>query len=455
MSQFSLSFLPDRRIYSVGEITAVIRDALEAQFADVWVEGEISNCRQASSGIYYFTLKDAEAQLRCVLFRQAARYLKFKPEDGLAALARGRIGVYEARGEYQLSVEHLEPRGAGALQLAFEQLKKKLAAEGLFDAARKRPLPVFPRRIGLVTSPGGAAIRDILHILERRFRGLHILLYPVRVQGEGAADEICEAIRYFSRTASKAHTIDLMIVARGGGSLEDLWPFNEEQVARAIAASPVPVISAVGHETDFTIADFVADLRAPTPSAAAELAIRKRADFVDAVANFQDRLGRALRYRLSLLVRQLGESGAERAAELLRRRLDRSGQRVDELEHRFRETLRRRLLDAERRLRALDMRLRALDPRRQLAARRLRLSELQLRFDPLMRVRLARFSGRLESLSAQLGQLSPLRVLERGYAIVQDESGKLVRRSADTSAGQSLRVRLHEGRLRVDIRETE
>ena len=274
MTQPSLNFGPVRRIYSVAELSLEIRNLLERQFPDVWVTGEVSNLRAAGSGHLYFTLKDETAQLRAVCFRNQARYLKFKPQDGLAVIARGRLSVYEARGEYQLYVEFLEPAGLGALQLAFEQLKQKLAAEGLFDPARKKPLPMLPRVIGVVTSPTGAVIRDILRILHRRFRNINVLIYPVKVQGEGAAQEIAQGIEYFNRQAP----VDVMIVARGGGSLEDLWAFNEEVVARAIAASKIPVISAVGHETDFTIADFVADLRAPTPSAAAELVVRRKQD---------------------------------------------------------------------------------------------------------------------------------------------------------------------------------
>ncbi len=451
MSQFSLSFLPERKIYSVSEINSAIRESLESGFTDISVEGEISNCRRAPSGHYYFTLKDSEAQLRCVFFRQNARYLRFQPADGLAVMARGRITVYEVRGEYQLAVEHLEPLGAGALQLAFEQLKKKLAAEGLFDAARKRPLPLFPRRIGIVTSPGGAVIADMIRILNRRFPGLHILLYPVRVQGEGAAGDICEALGYFSRQRNT----ELVIVGRGGGSLEDLWPFNEESVARAIAACPVPVVSAVGHETDFTIADFVADLRAPTPSAAAELAIRARSEFLEMVANLDDRLGRAGRYRLIMAQQKLQELAIDRPLAFLRRRLDRYAQRTDELDYRFRERVRRLLLEAERRLGAAAGRLRGLDPRRQLAARHARLAAIQSALERLLPLRLARLSGRLASLEAQLGHLSPLRVLDRGYAIVQDEDGRLIRRASQTATGRPLRVRLHEGRLRVDVREVE
>src|ERR1700722_5455062 len=268
MSQPSLfDIMPQRQIWKVSELTERIRDLLEGHFGDVWVEGEVSNCRSAQSKHLYFTLKDARAQIRCVCFRDQLRGLKFCPEDGLHVTVRGSLGVYELRGEYQIYVSYIEPVGLGALQLAFEQLKKKLEAEGLFDDARKKPLPVLPRCIGVVSSPKGAAIRDILRVLKRRFANVHVQIYPVKVQGDGAAAEIAGGVRYFNR----AKFADVVIVARGGGSLEDLWAFNEEAVARAISESAIPVITGIGHETDFTIADFVADLRAPTPSAAAEI----------------------------------------------------------------------------------------------------------------------------------------------------------------------------------------
>ncbi len=309
MEQLALSWEPERRIYTVKSLTAEMRALLAERFADIWVAGEISGARLAASGHYYFTLKDGEAQLRCACFRPVARYLKFKPQDGIEVLARGRIDVYEARGEYQLLVEALEPRGAGALQLAFEQLKKKLAAEGLFDPARKRPLPKLPRRIGIVTSPTGAVIRDMLNVLGRRFPGLHIRLYPAQVQGEGSVEQVVRGIEYFGQSGWP----EVLIVARGGGSLEDLWTFNEEAVARAIAACPVPVISAVGHETDFTIADFAADLRAPTPSAAAELVVPTRDSLAGQIAAGLDKLARAMRYRLARAALRLEQQGLGRA----------------------------------------------------------------------------------------------------------------------------------------------
>ena len=326
MTQPSLNFGPVRRIYSVAELSLEIRNLLEKQFPDVWVTGEVSNLRAAGSGHLYFTLKDETAQLRAVCFRNQARYLKFKPQDGLAVIARGRLSVYEARGEYQLYVEFLEPAGLGALQLAFEQLKQKLAAEGLFDPARKKPLPMLPRVIGVVTSPTGAVIRDILRILRRRFRNINVLLYPVKVQGEGAAQEIAQGIEYFNRQAP----VDVMIVARGGGSLEDLWAFNEEVVARAIAASKIPVISAVGHETDFTIADFVADLRAPTPSAAAELVVRRKQDLATELHDRARHMAQMIRLKISEARQALTELRMHQVFQTLATRIAERAQRVDE-----------------------------------------------------------------------------------------------------------------------------
>ncbi|MGE0865987.1 MAG: exodeoxyribonuclease VII large subunit, partial [Vicinamibacterales bacterium] len=266
---------PARRVLTVSELSATIRDTLENKFQNVWVEGEISNARLWNTGHLYFTLKDSTSQIKAVIFRGSLRYLKFKPEDGLRVVARGKISVYDVKGEYQLICEHMEPQGFGPLQVAFEQLKKKLAAEGLFEPARKRPLPALPRRIGLVTSIDGAALRDMVRVLRRRYPNAHLVISPTRVQGEGAAGEVARAIKLVARVSH----VDVIIVGRGGGSLEDLWAFNEEVVARAIVASPVPVIAGVGHETDVTIADFVADLRAATPSAAAELVVRRKDEF--------------------------------------------------------------------------------------------------------------------------------------------------------------------------------
>src|SRR6516165_6172259 len=328
VEQFALEFDsgPQRRIFTVSELNAAVRAVLESEFQDIWVSGEISGTSLAASGHYYFSLKERDAQVRAVAFRSAHRYWKIKPQDGLAVLARGRLDVYEARGEYQLLVEAIEPQGFGALQLAFEQLKKKLAAEGLFAAERKRALPRFPQRIGIVTSPRGAAIADMVHILTRRFPGLHVRLFPALVQGPGSVEEVIRGIEYFSRTKWP----DLIIVGRGGGSLEDLWTFNEEAVARAIAACAVPVVSAVGHETDVTIADYAADLRAPTPSAAAELVVPTLEDLLERIDASRSKATQGLRYRLAMLERRLRQQGIDRALNVLHRRVGRHLQRIDE-----------------------------------------------------------------------------------------------------------------------------
>ena len=451
MEQFALDFAPARRTYTVTELNAAIRATLDAEFQDIWVAGEISGAKLAASGHYYFTLKERDSQIRCVAFRSAHRYWKFKPQDGVAVLARGRIDVYEARGEYQLLVEALEPQGHGALQFAFEQLKKKLAAEGLFDPARKRPLVKLPRRIGIVTSPRGAAIADMIQILTRRFPGLHIRIYPALVQGEGSVEEVCRGIRYFSRS----DWAEVVIVARGGGSLEDLWTFNEEAVARAIAACEVPVVSAIGHETDVTIADFVADLRAPTPSAAAEMIVCTRQEVLDRIAAARGKLAQAARYRLAMLTRRVDQQGIGRALSLLHRNLGRRLQRIDELEYGMRERLRATLESRARARRQLEGRVARFDPRPRFAGGRRRLEAARGAAIHAVRMAVARRRGRAEQLAAHLSQLSPLRILERGYAIVTTPEGEIVKRSAAAPPGSEIRVRLAEGRLAARVEKTE
>jgi len=448
VEQFALEFdlAPERRIFTVSELNAAVRAVLDQEFRDVWVSGEISGLKLATSGHYYFTLKEHDAQVKCVAFRSAHRYWKFKPQDGLAVLARGRIDVYEARGEYQLLVEMLEPQGLGALQLAFEQLKRKLAEEGLFDAGRKRPLPRFPRRIGIVTSPSGAAIADMVQILSRRFPGLHIRLFPALVQGEGSVDEVCRGIEYFSRSKWP----DLIIVGRGGGSLEDLWTFNEEAVARAIAACSVPVVSAVGHETDVTIADYVADLRAPTPSAAAELVVSTREELLERIAAARAKTTQAMRYRLAMLERRLRQQGIDRALSVLHRRVGRGLQRIDEQEYRMRERMRAAIGARERARRGLEIRLRRFDMRPRLAANRRRLEAAQTSVIEIVRRRLARRRSTLDQLSAKLSQLSPLRILERGYAIVSNPGG-IVKDAEAAPAGSGIHVRLAKGELDAKV----
>ncbi|HEX3744780.1 MAG TPA: exodeoxyribonuclease VII large subunit [Bryobacteraceae bacterium] len=448
MEQFALEFdpFPQRRIFSVSELNAAIRGVLDQEFGDLSVSGEISGLKLAASGHYYFTLKERESIIKCVAFRSSHRYWKFRPQDGLAVVARGRIDVYEARGEYQLLVEVLEPQGLGALQLAFEQLKRKLAAEGLFAQDRKRPLPRFPGRIGIVTSPRGAAVADMVQILARRFPGLHIRIFPAQVQGEGSVEEVCRAIQWFSRSGWP----DLIIVGRGGGSLEDLWTFNEEAVARAIAACSVPVISAVGHETDVTIADFVADLRAPTPSAAAEMAICTRDELLDRIAGCRSKAVQAMRYRLAMLERRLRSQGVERALGVLHRRVGRGLQRVDEHEYRLRERMRLAIDSRQRARRALEERLRRFDVRPRLASAARRLEASDVRAAQAMRLRLGRQRSRLDQLSAKLSQLSPLRILERGYAIVSNQAGILKDAEAAPAASR-IHVRLTHGSLDATV----
>jgi len=444
LEQFALEFdlFPERRVFSVSELNAAIRGLLDQEFGDISVSGEISGLKLAASGHYYFTLKERESAIKCVAFRSAHRYWKFRPQDGLAVVARGRIDVYEARGEYQLLVEVLEPQGLGALQLAFEQLKKKLAAEGLFAPERKRPLPRFPQRIGIVTSLRGAAVADMVQILSRRFPGIHIRIFPAQVQGEGSVEEVCRAIQWFSRSGWP----DLLIVGRGGGSLEDLWTFNEEAVARAIAASAMPVISAVGHETDVTIADFVADLRAPTPSAAAEMAICTRDEVLERITGCRSKAVQAMRYRLAMLERRLRSQGTDRALGVLHRRVGRGLQRIDEQEYRLRERVRLTIDSRERARRALDERLRRFDVRPRLASAARRLESADARAIHTMRLGIVRRRSRLEQLSAKLSQLSPLRILERGYAIVSNPSG-ILKDSGSAPSGSSIHVRLARGAL--------
>lgn len=440
-----------QRHFTVTTLTNAMRDALAGDFSDIWVAGEISGVKAATSGHVYFTLKDQGAQVRCALFARTARFIRFKPRDGVEVLLRGRIDIYAPRGEYQLLVDAIEPRGVGALQVAFEQLKQKLAQEGLFDAARKRALPPYPKRIGIVTSPSGAVIRDMVNILTRRFPGLHIRLYPALVQGEGSVEQICRGLEYFRESGWP----EVVIVARGGGSVEDLWSFNEEAVARGIVASPVPVISAIGHETDFTIADFVADLRAPTPSAAAELVIGTREQVMERLAATETRMVQMLRYRIAMSQRRLHQLSVDRAGGTLHRIIGKHQQRVDELGGRMEAVARGIVGVRGKRLSELDARLKKLDLRLRLADGKRRLEAASAKLEERMRWALAQGHRRLEPLEAQLTQLSPLRVLERGYAIVQDSGGAVIKDASQAAAGEWLRVRLAEGELGVEVKETK
>ncbi len=444
MEQIALNLGPEPNLYSVSELAQAMRVALMERFTDIWVAGEISGTRLPGSGHYYFTLKDDSAQLKCVCYKMTARYLKFKPQDGIAVLVRGRIDVYDARGEVQMVVDSIEPQGHGALQLAFEQLKKKLAMEGLFEQARKRPIPAMPARIGIVTSPAGAVIRDILQVLNRRFAGRHVRIYPALVQGDGSVEQVAAGIEYFSRSG----WADVVIVARGGGSLEDLWTFNDERVARAIFESRVPVISAVGHETDFTIADFVADLRAPTPSAAAELVICTRASMEERVDACEIKLRQAMRLSIALLARKLGALAVDRAR--LHRAIGKQMQRVDEMDYRLRE--RWRSLNGLRRLEldSLASRLARTDVRLKLAGQRRRMDACEASLGQAMERCLNRGRQALGPAEAHLKQLSPLKILDRGYAIVERD-GKIVKSPADAPAESEVRVRLSEGELRAKV----
>jgi exodeoxyribonuclease VII large subunit len=449
MGQLQFNLQPERRVFSVSDLTARIRDVLAKNFTDIIVQGEISNCRVATSGHIYCTLKDERAQVRCVFFKQQQRGMKFWPEDGLQVMVRGSISVYEVRGEYQIYVESIEPVGRGALQLAFEQLKKRLEEEGLFDAGRKKPLPMLPSRIGLVTSSAGAAVRDVVRILTRRFPNVHLVLYPVSVQGPGASAEIVEALRYFTRK----RLVDVVLLVRGGGSLEDLWSFNEEMVARAIAASTIPVICGVGHETDFTIADFVADVRASTPSAAAELVVNTRREFDKHVKDLRETLESLMRYRLLEHSRRLhelaGMRGFRRPIDLLRQQR----QRADELTSRLAVGLRGRLELSRRRFAAAHLRIRSFDFRAKMSALRLGLQDrehnLRVRTDRLLRTK----KENLERLSLQLQERSPLKVLERGYAIATDTAGNILRDAAQVGIGDAVSIRLHRGRLGTEVKD--
>jgi exodeoxyribonuclease VII large subunit len=447
LEQFSLQLLPENQVYSVSELNAAVRAALESEFRDIRVIGEISGTRLATSGHCYFSLKERDSVVKCVCYRSAYRYLKVKPQDGLAVTVRGQLGVFEARGEYQIQVESLEPQGHGALQLAFEDLKKRLAAEGLFESARKRKLPVLPRRIGIVTSPQGAVISDMLHVFERRFPGLHIRLFPAMVQGEGSIEEVCRGIDYFSGSG----WAEVTIVARGGGSIEDLWTFNTEAVARAIASSSIPVVSAIGHETDVTISDFVADMRAPTPSAAAEILSLTHADVLERVRSWENQLTREMRHRLTEASHTLQKVGVERVASSLVRSIGRQLQRIDDYEYRMRERARENIERLKLRHRSLADRLRRRDQRLQLERGKARVEAAWAIACRIIKARLALRREKLETSAAGLAQLSPVKVLERGYAVVFDSEGHVLKEAGRAALGSQIRVRLATGRLDAEV----
>jgi exodeoxyribonuclease VII large subunit len=441
-----------RRILSVSELTVRVRDLLEGELFEVWIEGELSNCKVWNNGHLYFTLKDDRSQLKGFMFRSSLRYLKFKPTDGTHVVARGKITVYEPRGEYQLECAHLEPKGLGALQLAFEQLKERLQQEGLFDAGRKRPLPALPRKIGIVTSLDGAAIRDIVKVLGRRHANAHLVICPARVQGADAAPDVARALRQIGRVPG----VDVVIVGRGGGSMEDLWAFNEEMVARAIARVPVPVISAVGHETDYTIADFVADVRAPTPSAAAEMVVAAKDEFCGRIDRLHDRLRAAARARVQTLSRRVHMLDGRPAFAGFPGRVAMRGRYASELSHLLARQLRDRVAGRARRLLLLERQLQAYDAGRRLAALRTRLVAADGRLRTSAARRQDGATARLHTLVGRLDSLSPLAVLGRGYAVAWTaDRTRVIREASDVNPGDEIRVTLSRGELTCDVKTTQ
>ncbi|WP_439887723.1 exodeoxyribonuclease VII large subunit [Pseudomonas sp. MBLB4123] len=436
----------DREVLSVSQLNNRARRLLEDVFASVWVEGEISNLAKPASGHLYFTLKDSQAQVRCALFRQNAARVRQALRDGLAVKVRGRVSLFEGRGDYQLIVDALEPAGDGALRLAFEALKEKLAAEGLFAAERKRALPAHPRRIGIVSSPTGAVIRDIVSVFRRRAPLVELCLVPTAVQGREATGQIVRALQLADRAG-----FDALILARGGGSLEDLWCFNEEVVARAIAASQTPIVSAVGHETDVSISDFVADVRAPTPSAAAELLAPDSSELVQRLNSLQRRLQLYIQGRLAREHMRL--DGLRRRMRHPGERLRQQAQRLDDLEMRLQRAVERRLNDRRERLARLHTHLAGQHPERALQLLRQRLASLAERLPRAMREGLKERRLQLHSQVQTLNVVSPLATLGRGYSILLDEHGRAIRRAGDTHPGQRLKARLGEGELDVRVED--
>jgi exodeoxyribonuclease VII large subunit len=439
-----------QEVLTVSQLTADVRALLESQFVRVAVEGEVSNCKPWN-GLLYFTLKDSDAQLRVVMFRSAVRQLRFKAEDGQHVIARGRLSVYDPKGEYQLICDRLDPHGLGALQLAFEQLKRRLEAEGLFNAERKRPLPALPRTIGVVTSLDGAAIRDILTVLRARHPGARIVIRPARVQGDGAPQDIARALSAIGRVPG----LDAVIVGRGGGSIEDLWAFNEEIVARAIVRCPVPVIAAVGHETDVTIADFAADVRAATPSAAAALVAARHEEVCTRLDRTRGRLRAALEARLLRLRRQADALTNAPAFAGWPGRLAMRGRHIAESTHAMHRAMRLRLDGSSRKLGTLDARLDAQDPQRRVGLARGRIIGAAGRLHAAVARQQDRHTARVGALAGRLDTLSPLAVLGRGYAVCWDAAREtIVRDSAQLSRGDRVRVVLARGEVQADVTST-
>jgi len=437
----------NRDIYSVSRLNREVRALLERGFGSIWLEAEISNLAKPGSGHWYFSLKDATAQVRCCMFRQRNMLCAFAARDGQKVLVRARLGLYEPRGEYQLVIDYMEDSGLGALKRQFEELSAKLAAEGLFAPERKRALPMIPKRIGVITSPTGAAIRDILHVLARRFSAVPVLIYPVAVQGAAAAAEIAAAVR----TAGRRAECDVLILARGGGSLEDLWAFNDEALARAIVASPIPIVSGVGHEIDFTIADFAADVRAPTPSAAAEIAVPDGEEWLASLARLAQRLQRGLRRRVEAQRERLRWLIGRAALVSPSARLAERSQRLDDLEQRMFRALRQILAERRSALGERRSRLWQVSPVARVRSSAAQQAALyaRLRAAALARLHLAR--ERLSPLVRTLNAVSPLATLDRGYAIVSRVSGVIVRSAAELSPGTLIEVRLAIGKIRAKV----
>jgi exodeoxyribonuclease VII large subunit len=430
-------------------LTQEIKGLLEEYLIDVWVEGEVSNVRIPPSGHVYFTLKDLWSQMRAVIFKQQARYLRFTPEDGLHIICRGRVSVYERRGEYQLILDHMEPKGVGALQIAFEQLKRRLETEGLFDEERKRCPPLVPRRIGIVTSPSGAAIRDMLQIIHRRFPNVEILVAPVRVQGAESPLEIVQAVRDLNALGD----VEVIIVGRGGGSLEDLWAFNDERVARVIYESRVPIISAVGHETDFTIADFVADMRAPTPSAAGELVVREKAELLRLVHGSNLRIMGCMRQHLGVLTGRVDQ--AKRGLIDPRKRVERFGERLNELSRRLSSESHRLVLGAQNKINSLREKLLYRNPHEKAEACGLRVWQLTKELNGSIQKRIGERENRVRQLVSNLDNLSPLAILKRGYSITRKyPSDEIVKDARSVESGERVRVKLYRGEIICEVEES-
>jgi len=447
---------PERRVWTVRALVSAVRSHIEREYSDCWVEGEISNLRIPDSGHLYFTLKEESAQIRVVMFRSSAKLLRFRPENGLHVTVRGRITVYEDRGELQISAEFMEPKGAGALQLAFEQLKARLQGEGLFEAARKKTIPSLPQRIGIITSPQGAALRDILNILARRHHSANVLIYPAQVQGDAAPGEVMAGLRHFNKElqhqdSRRKSAVEVIIIARGGGSAEDLAAFNHEGLARAVADSKIPVISAIGHETDFSIMDFVADLRAPTPSAAAELVIRSRQEIEAQAEDLYRRLERAVRYRLLMARQDLMERAQHGAFARMMDGIHRRQQKLDEQRFRLEKAERQLLERSHRRSESAAAAVRHYDARRRLAAIRQRLEAQVASLAAATHRRLLESRGALDRRTASLEALSPVAILNRGYALVFDAKGQLVKDAARLKAGDELSARLARGRVHARV----